>query len=81
MQNKLFTYFQRSSTEGAANPQNPVKKESLPDSKDLNQRKSRTAALDKEDTPMQLKGGLSNGMSELKTGLAGIPTGEKKAQT
>jgi hypothetical protein len=79
MQNKLFTYFQRSSTEGAVNAKNPVKQESLPESKDLNQRKSRAAALDKEDTPMQLKGGLSNGMSELKTGLAGISTGEKKA--
>ena len=48
----------------------------MPENKDLNQRKSR-AALDKEETPYQLKGVFTNGMSELKTGLAGIATGEK----
>ena len=79
MQNKLFTYFQRSSTETGQHPKamNTIKQESLPENKDLNQRKSR-AVVDKEETPQLLKGGFTNGMSELKTGLAGIPTGEKK---
>jgi hypothetical protein len=59
MQNKLFTYFQRQSTEGGAtgpkSSMNPVKKEEtalLPVAKDFNQKKSRTSLDIKEETPM-----------------------------
>jgi hypothetical protein len=57
MQNKLFTYFQRQSTEGATGPKsslNPVKKDetALPAAKDFNQKKSRTSLDIKEETPM-----------------------------
>ena len=78
MQNKLFTYFQRSSTDSglSAKQTQQVKQEMLPENKDLNQKKARTS-INEEQTPSQLKGGFTNGMSELKTGLAGVPTGEK----
>jgi hypothetical protein len=45
MQNKLFTYFQRSSTESGLSVKQTqlVKQEMLPENKDLNQKKARTS--------------------------------------